>query len=228
MKKTVLLIEDELILLNILASYFKKNNFNVITAVDGLSGLEKYRIGEIDIVCTDIMLPNIDGWEIVRSIRKHNDVPILMMTALDTEQDQLKGYEYMVDDYITKPFSPAVLVAKVKSILRRTSPENPRDSRNIYKLDDFKINFDARELTINDELIHLSKTEFDLLAFLVKNINHVMDRSTILDEVWGMDVYVEERVIDTNIKVIRKKIGAYSKNIVTSFGIGYKFDDKLH
>lgn len=222
--KAVLIIEDELSLQNILAAYFKKNEFKVYTANDGLEGLEIFRSSKIDIVCSDIMMPNIDGWQVVRSIRQYSNVPIILMTALDGELDQLKGFDLEVDDYVTKPFSPSILIAKVNSVLRRvsslSSPNNASLSYNIKELD---INFESRVVKVDNLNVKLSKTEFDLLSFFVKNQNIALDRVTILDEVWGMDVYVEERVVDTYIKVLRKKLGPAGKYIQTVFGIGYKF-----
>lgn len=221
--KTVLIIEDELSLQNILAAYFKKNEFNVVCASDGLEGLEKFRSEKIDVVCSDIMMPNIDGWEVVRSIRQYSNIPIVLMTALDTEVDQLKGFDLQVDDYIPKPFSPSILIAKVNSILRRLSTITSSNNSVNYAINEISINFESREVRIEDELIKLSKTEFDLLSFFIKNQNIALDRVTILDEVWGLDVYVEERVVDTYIKVLRKKLGNAGIYIQTVFGIGYKF-----
>ena len=219
--KTVLIIEDELSLQNILAAYFRKNEFIVLTASDGLEGLELFRGNNIDIICSDIMMPNIDGWKVVQSVRQTSNIPIILMTALDSEIDQLKGFDLLVDDYVTKPFSPSVLVAKANSVLRRTDSNSKVNSS--MSLDSLTINFDSRVVKIDNDSVKLSKTEFDLLGFFVKNQNIALDRVTILDEVWGLDVYVEERVVDTYIKVLRKKLGVAGKYIKTVFGIGYKF-----
>jgi len=221
--KTILIIEDEMSLQNIIAAYFRKNEFNVLTASNGLEGLEIFRTKKIDIICSDIMMPNIDGWQVVRSVRQSSNIPIILMTALDSELDQLKGFNLLVDDYVTKPFSPSVLVAKVTSILRRTYESNQHNSSISFEVDSLLINFDSRTAKVEGVSIKLSKTEFDLLSFFVKNQNIALDRVTILDEVWGLDVYVEERVVDTYIKVLRKKLGIAGKYIRTVFGIGYKF-----
>lgn len=222
--RTVLLIEDELSLLNIVAAYFRKNEFNVLMAKDGLQGLEMFRKNDVDVICSDIMMPNIDGWEVVRSVRQTSRVPIVLMTALDAEVDQLKGFDLDVDDYVTKPFSPAVLIAKVNSILKRANESDLTQEKNVsVEVDMLVMNFESRIVKVKDEKINLSKTEFDLLSFFVKNQNIALDRVTILDEVWGLDVYVEERVVDTYIKVLRKKLGLAGKYIKTVFGIGYRF-----
>lgn len=226
MSNTILIIEDELSLQNIVAAYFKKSEYNVITASDGLEGLEKFRSHDVDIVCCDVMMPNVNGWDVVKSIRQSSNVPIIMMTALDSERDQLHGYDLEVDDYITKPFSPAVLVAKVNNLLKRVSSTPKEKFTNIYKSGNLEVQFESRVVKINDKEVHLSKTEFDLLSFMMKNKGIVLDRVTILDEVWGMDVYVEERVVDTNIKVLRRKLLDCGSYIKTVFGIGYKYDDE--
>jgi len=221
--KTVLIIEDELSLQNILSAYFRKNEFQVFTASDGLEGLEIFRSNNIDIVCSDIMMPNIDGWQVVKSIRQYSNVPIVLMTALDREIDQLKGFDLQVDDYIPKPFSPSILIAKVNSILRRSENSGTMSKMMSIEIAELSINFDSRVVKVNDEALKLSKTEFDLLGFFVKNQNIALDRVTILDEVWGLDIYVEERVVDTYIKVLRRKLGTTGKYLRTVFGIGYKF-----
>lgn len=227
MLPTILIIEDELSLQNIISAYFKKSNYNVLTASNGLEGLEVFRKNQIDIICCDVMMPAINGWDVVKSIRQNSNVPILMMTALDSERDQLKGFALEVDDYITKPFSPAVLVAKVNNLMKRMKSIPSNIHGNILQFNTLILNIDAREIKIDGKQIHVSKTEFDLLKYMMENKGIVLDRVTILDEVWGMDVYVEERVVDTNIKVLRKKLGSYGANIKTVFGVGYKFDEEI-
>lgn len=221
--KTVLIIEDELSLQNILAAYFRKNEYEVFTASNGLEGLELFRQNNVDIICSDIMMPIIDGWEVVKSIRQHSNIPIILMTALDSERDQLKGFNLYVDDYVTKPFSPSILIAKADSILRRTKYSSTDESALDYKINELTINFESRVVKSGDKTIHLSKTEFDLLSFFIRNQDIALDRVSILDEVWGLDVYVEERVVDTYIKVLRKKLGVSGKYLKTVFGVGYKF-----
>ena len=226
MMKTILIIEDELSLQNIVAAYFRKNEYNVLTASNGLEGLELFRSKEIDVICSDIMMPNIDGWQVARSVRQTSNVPIILMTALDSELDQLKGFDMLIDDYVTKPFSPSVLVAKVNSILRRSESGSIENSSTALVVEDLEINFNSRVVKVEGKSVKLSKTEFDLVSFFVKNQNIALDRVTILDEVWGLDVYVEERVVDTYIKVLRKKLGIAGKYIKTVFGVGYKFSNE--
>ncbi len=224
MEKTILIVEDELSLQNILEVYFKKEGFSVVKASDGLEALEKFELYSIDIACIDIMIPHIDGYEVVKSIRQKSDMPILMMTALSSEENQLKGYGLDIDDYVTKPFSPTILVAKVKSILKRYSEKQVRNDIQNHQLGLMEINFQSRIIKVDGSDIDLSKTEFDMLAYFIKNKGIVIERVTFLDEIWGMDVYVEDRIVDTFIKTLRKKLGPASKYIKTVFGVGYKFE----
>lgn len=224
MSYSILIVEDELALLNILSAYFTNDGFEVHLAEDGLHALQIFKNNKIDIVCCDVMMPNIDGWQVAKSIRQQSNIPIVFMTALSSEEDQLKGYNLDIDDYITKPFSPTILVAKVKRLLSRLSQLEDTSSKSaVFTYEEMKVDFSSRTCYVSQQEVHLSKTEFDLLEFLIKNHNIAIDRVTILDEVWGMDVYVEERVVDTNIKVLRKKLGHYGTLIKTVFGIGYKF-----
>jgi len=223
LEKNILIIEDELTLLNIVSAYFEKAGYKVYKAENGLDGLEIYKTKQIDVICCDVMMPLIDGWQVVQSVRQTSDIPIVLMTALDSEVDQLKGYKLNIDDYVTKPFSPSVLVAKVNRLTSKDNSHN-NTNKNSIKYEGLEVNFSSRKCMVNNQEIHLSKTEFDLLAYLIKNADIVIDRVTILDEDWGMNVYVEERVVDTNIKVLRKRLKEYGSFIKTVFGVGYKFE----
>jgi two-component system response regulator VanR len=220
--KSILVIEDEQSLLDIIKVYFQKEGFEVFTANNGEKGLEVFKKEHIDIVLSDIMMPKMDGFELAKQIRFLSDVPIILLTALDSEKDQQRGYELNIDEYVTKPFSPSILVLKVKAILKRINPNVEKN--DIITYEGLKINIPAHSVSIDNKRLHLSKTEFDLLAYMAQRPDQAIDRVTFLDDVWGMDVYVEERVIDTNIKVLRKKLGPYSHYIQTVFGIGYKFE----
>lgn len=224
MRQKVLIIEDELSLQNILSAYFKREEFDVVTASDGLEGLEKFENENINIACIDVMMPKINGWEVVKSIRQKSNIPIIMMTALSEEEDQLKGFELEVDDYVTKPFSPAILVAKAKNLLKRYSNKLGPDTTFIENLGIIEINDKAHIVKVNKQEIDLSKTEYDMLVYFIKNAGIALNRTLILDSVWGIDAFVEERVVDTFVKTLRKKLGPASKYIKTVFGYGYKFD----
>ncbi len=226
MNKSILLVEDELTLLNILEVYFKKEGFIVYKAENGLEALELFEMHEIDIACIDVMIPFINGFEVVKAIKQKSNMPIIMMTALTSEENQLKGYDLEIDEYVPKPFSPTILVAKVKSILKRYSEQLESKKVVNYKIGLIDINFDRRSVEVSNELIELSKTEFNLLEYFIKHQGVAIDRMTFLDELWGMDVYVEDRVVDTFIKTLRKKLGPASEYIKTVFGFGYKFEVK--
>jgi two-component system response regulator VanR len=224
MGKTILLIEDETSLLNILKSYFQKEGFTVLTAENGLDGIVLFKDHDVDVICSDIMMPKVDGFEVAKKIREMSDVPIILLTALDTEEDQIKGYDLQIDEYVTKPFSPKILVAKVNAILKRISPKHINENTDVLQFDGLKINVPAHTVSVDGNRLHLSKTEFDLLVYMSKNPNQAISRTDFLDEIWGLDVYVEERVIDTNIKMLRKKIKPYDHFIQTVFKVGYKFE----
>ena len=206
MDKTILLVEDELSLQSILEVYFKKEGFKVLKANDGLEALALFTLHNIDIACIDVLIPHINGFDVVKAIRQKSKLPIIMMTALTSEEDQLKGYNLDIDDYVTKPFSPTILVAKVNTVLKRYYNQVTNDNVVNYKLGVLEINFDRRVIKVEDSKIDLSKTEFNLLAYFIKHQGIVIDRVTFLDEIWGMDVYVEDRIVDTFIKTLRNNI----------------------
>lgn len=216
----ILIAEDEPTILRVIKAYFEKSGYEVYQAVDGVEALKIYQETSPDLLILDIMMPNLDGFEVTKRIRSDSDIPIIIMTALGEEQDMLKGYSYNVDDYIVKPFSPKVLVAKVGNLLSRV--KDPSNLKKEYKIGTITINYAGSQVTVDDKSLNLSKTEFQLLSFLIKNQNKACSRELLLDEVWGMDVYVDDRIIDTYIKNLRKELKPYNY-IKTVFGIGYKF-----
>ena len=175
-----------------------------------------------ELIILDIMLPKIDGFELAKRIRSNSNVPIIIMTALGDEANMLKGYQLNCDDYIVKPFSPKVLVSKANVLLKRIN--NASNLTNIYKVGPLELNFLTNELKIDGITKEISKTEFELLAFLIKNKNKACSRTLLLDEIWGLDVYVDGRIVDTYIKNLRKILKPYTY-IKTIFGIGYQFED---
>lgn len=222
MQKNILIIEDELNILRILSSYFEKDGYTVFQATDGKEGLPLFLNTKIDLIILDIMLPKIDGFELAKRIRSNSNVPIIIMTALGDEANMLKGYQLNCDDYIVKPFSPKVLVSKANVLLKRIN--NASNLTNIYKVGPLELNFLTNELKIDGITKEISKTEFELLAFLIKNKNKACSRTLLLDEIWGLDVYVDGRIVDTYIKNLRKILKPYTY-IKTIFGIGYQFED---
>lgn len=219
----VLIAEDEPTILRVIKTYFEKNNFIVFTATDGEEALSIFQDADIDIIILDIMMPKVNGFEVAKRIRSSSSVPIIVMTALGEEQDMLKGYSLKVDDYIVKPFSPKVLVAKVENLLSRVN--SPLELKQDYQIGELVMNFIANSASIHGKELSLSKTEFSLLAFFVKNEEKACSRALLLDEIWGMDVFVDNRIIDTYIKTLRKQLKPYDY-IKTVFGVGYKFSVK--
>lgn len=223
--KTILIIEDEPTINRIVSNYFANEKFTVLSALDGFKGLQLFSQNKVDLICLDIMMPNVNGWDVAKTIRETSNVPIIMMSALSEEEDILKGYSLKVDDYITKPFNPKILVAKVRNLLERMQSDTSSDQTSgVLNVPGVKINLDTHKTYINEKEVSLSKTEFDLLTYFMKHQNKICSRNLLLDEVWGIDVYVEDRIVDTYIKKLRKYLGDKSYYIKTVFGVGYRFE----
>ncbi len=224
-RPTILIIEDEPTINRIVSNYFLKEKYKVLSALDGFKGLQLFSKNKVDLVCLDIMMPNINGWDVAKTIRETSNVPIIMMTALSEEEDILKGYSLKVDDYITKPFNPKILVAKVKNLLERLSnPEPSNQTSGILDVNGIKMDLDTHRIYIEDVEVNLSKTEYDLLRYFLEHQDKICSRNLLLDEVWGIDVYVEDRIVDTYVKKLRKYLGQKSHYIKTVFGVGYRFE----
>ncbi|MBN2604240.1 MAG: response regulator [Bacilli bacterium] len=222
---TILIIEDEPTINRIVANYFKKENYTVLSALDGFKGLQLFNSHKVDLICLDIMMPNINGWDVAKTIRETSNIPIIMMSALSEEEDILKGYSLKVDDYITKPFNPKILIAKVRNLLDRISnPTLEQNVAGILEVSGIKMNLDTHKVYIHNQEIDLSKTEFDLLEYFLKHQGKICSRNLLLDEVWGIDVYVEDRIVDTYVKKLRKYLGENANYIKTVFGVGYRFE----
>lgn len=224
MQKNILIIEDETRIRFLLRDYFLKEKFNIIEASDGDEGLNLFIKNKIDLVILDIMMPKKDGITVLEMIRKVSTVPVILLTAKSQEEDKLFGYEMGADDYITKPFSPKILIAKVKALLKRTSEDS---YSSIKDYDGLSINILSHEIKVNNEVINLSPKEFELLVYLSENAGIALSRDTILDNVWGIDYYGDLRTVDTNIKRLREKLKEKSTHIVTVRGSGYRFEEKI-
>jgi len=222
---TILIIEDEPTINRIVSNYFSREKYRVLSALDGFKGLQLFSKNKVDLVCLDIMMPNINGWDVAKTIRETSNVPIIMMSALSEEEDILKGYSLKVDDYITKPFNPKILVAKVKNLLDRLANQDSFvQNSGILEIDGIKMDLDTHKSYIDNVEVDLSKTEFDLLKYFLKHEGKICSRNLLLDEVWGIDVYVEDRIVDTYVKKLRKYLANRSHYIKTVFGVGYRFE----
>lgn len=225
--KPILIIEDEVSLVKILKSVFEKNAFEVDTAYNGENGLAQFKTKTYDCVILDITMPRMDGWEVLNEIRERSDVPIVMMTALTGEDYELKGYDLKADDYVTKPFSPKVLVAKVKNLVDRYEGTYKEDKSQLG-VQNLIYDKARHRVEIEGKSVELSKKEFDLLGFLLEQKGFTLSREQILDHVWDFDSFAGERIVDAFIKSLRKKLGSpYSKMIKTVRGVGYRMDEEL-
>ena len=223
MKKNILIIEDEIRIRILLRDYLKRDGFNVIEASDGDEGINAFQNNSIDLILLDIMMPRVDGITVLETIRNVSDVPIILLTAKSQEEDKLFGYELGADDYITKPFSPKVLIAKVKALLKRTS-DGGNSFSSAKDFNGLSINKLAHEVKVDGTSLNLSPKEFELLVYLTDNIGISLTRDTILDNVWGIDYYGDLRTVDTNVKRLREKLGSKANYIITVRGSGYKFE----
>ncbi|PFC75645.1 response regulator transcription factor [Bacillus cereus] len=225
MNKTVLLVEDERRLREIVSDYFRNEGFEVIEAEDGKKALELFAEHEIDLIMLDIMLPEIDGWSVCRRIRKESAVPIIMLTARSDEDDTLLGFELGADEYVTKPFSPKVLVARAKTLLKRADGAVGVAEENAMSLAGIEVNRLSRTVLVDGEEIILTHKEFELLVYLMENKGIVLSRQHLLDQLWGYDYYGDDRTVDTHIKKLRSKLGDKAKHIGTVIRVGYKFEE---
>ena len=221
---TILIVDDEARMRKLIKDFLVKNGFNILEAEDGEKALEVYNKNKkhINLILLDVMMPKIDGWTVLKKIREENKViPIVMLTAKAEEQDELMGFEYGVDEYISKPFSPKILVARVTAILKRTGNQ----TQDIISCDGIVIDNTARAVTVDNKNVELSLREYELLKYLMENKNIALSRDKILNTVWKFDFYGDSRTIDSHIKKVRHKLGKKGKHIETIRGIGYKFNE---
>lgn len=216
----VLLIEDEKLIRMFIVEYFDKQKASVVEASDGYEGLSLLD-DSFDIVLLDIMMPGIDGYEVCKLIRQKSDVPILFISALSEDDNKLKGYDLGADDFISKPFTPSLLYAKCKALLKRVNKENRSLDVGIIHIDE-----DTHEVYIRDELIQLSNKEYLLLIYFIENRRKILSRDQLLDHIWGYDYYGDQRIVDTYVKKLRKKLLDAVPYIQTVVKIGYMFDLK--
>ncbi len=216
---TLLLVDDEKNIIELERLYLEKDGFKTEAAYDGNSALDKFHAIKPAAVILDLMLPGIDGFELCRRIRQESDVPILMLTARDQDVDKIVGLELGADDYLTKPFNPRELVARVKAIFRRTNPA-PKTAR--LSVGDLAIDLDRREVTVGKRSLDLRTKEFDLLAVFAQNPGIVLSRERLLEIAWGYDFAGETRTVDVHVAHLRKKLGNARTQIETVSGVGYK------
>ena len=218
----ILVVDDESRMRKLVKDFLTRSNFDVLEAEDGGKALDIfYREKEIALIILDIMMPVMDGWEVCREIRQYSKVPIIMLTAKSGEQDELQGFQLGVDEYISKPFSPKILVARVEAILRRTSQFGEEENLSAGGI---VINKSAHSVSIDGQPVDLSYKEFELLTYFLENKGIALSREKILNNVWNYDYFGDARTIDTHVKKLRSKMGEKGELIKTIWGMGYKFD----
>lgn len=218
-KFKLLIVDDEERIIKVLSDFFKKNNFDVKTARNGEEALDKFYDSKFDAVILDIMMPVMDGYTVLKEIRKISKIPVIMLTAKAEEYDVLKGYELCADEYVAKPFNLKILLAKVNAVLRRSSPLS---SESVFG--DLTYNKTTYEVTVCGEKIELTNKEFELLGYLITNKGIVLSRDDILNNVWSYDYFGDVRTIDTHIKKLRAKLLSCGSYIQTIRSVGYKFE----
>jgi DNA-binding response OmpR family regulator len=221
-RKRILIVDDESRMRKLVRDFLVRSNFDVVEAENGEQAVEIFfEDKNIDLIVLDVMMPRMDGWQTCRQIREYSRVPIIMLTAKSDERDELQGFELGVDEYITKPFSPKILVARIEAILRRTIQYN-RDEKLVCG--GIEIDKVAHQVLIDGNLIDLSLKEFELLTYFVENKGIALSREKILNSVWNYDYFGDARTIDTHVKKLRSKMGEKGDYIKTIWGMGYKFE----
>ncbi|MBI2986451.1 MAG: response regulator [Deltaproteobacteria bacterium] len=230
--KKILVVEDEPDIRKLVHYNLTQERFKVLEAEDGEKALKTVQREKPDLVVLDLMLPGLSGLEVCRNLREREEtarIPILMLTAKAGEADRVVGLEMGADDYLTKPFSPRELVARVKAILRRTEMQSASLVAEVYEKGSLRINFSTYEVSVKEKAVKLTLKEFELLRFLVQNPNRVLSRDQLLDRVWGGEVFVDPRTVDVHIRRLRKAIEKNDRKpqwVLTVRGVGYKFDEK--
>ncbi len=221
----VLIVDDEKNIVDLVVRYLEPEGYEIRTAMDGLSGLKAARVFLPDVIVLDIMLPGMDGLELLTQLRRESDVYVIMLTAKTEETDKIVGLSVGADDYLTKPFSPRELVARIKAALRRLRASGALPEERVLSFKHVRIDTGSRKVWVDDRLVELTSTEFDLLRTLAEYPGRVLSRAQLLEKVWGYDYYGEIRVVDVHLGHIRQKLGS-DDFIATVRGVGYRFEDE--
>lgn len=223
-KSKILVVDDESRMRKLVRDFLVKSQYEVVEAADGAEALDLFfEQNDIDLVILDVMMPKMDGWQVCREIRAYSKVPIIMLTAKTDERDELMGFELGVDEYITKPFSPKILVARVEAILRRSGQAV---AEAIIEAGGIRLDKQAHSVLVDGETVDLSYKEFELLAYFMENKGIALSREKILNSVWNYDYFGDARTIDTHVKKLRSKMGKKGELIKTIWGMGYKFEEE--
>ena len=219
----VLIVDDEEMIRNVLKEYVEFEGNEAFEAADGMEAVRMCRDNDYDIILMDVMMPRLDGFSAVKEIRKTKDIPVIMLSARGEEYDKLFGFEIGVDDYVTKPFSPKEVMARINAVTkRRAGKEEPKN--DVYKFEGLTIDMAGRNVYVDGEKAELTPKEYEILFYFVKNRGIALTREKLLMDVWGFDFYGDDRTVDTHIKMLRGNLKQYRKFIVTLRGLGYKFE----
>lgn len=225
MKRTILIVEDEDILREIVKDYLLNEGYEVLEAKDGIQALSIFEENEVDLLILDIMLPELDGWSVCRRIRKTSNVPIIMLTARVDEDDTLLGFELGADDYVTKPYSPPILLARVKRLVEsRYSSTVSKSNEDTLTRSGVHVHFPSRTVTVDGEDINLTYTEFEILTYLMQNQGIIISREQLITKIWGYEFAGDDRTVNSHIRNLRNKLGDKASCIVTVVRSGYKFE----
>lgn len=226
MSYKVLIVEDEERIRELISDYFEAKKWTVCQAENGVEGLYVFETEIPDLVILDLMMPEMDGWELCKELRRRSDIPIIILTAVTGDEHQIEGYELGADDYMTKPFRPKILISKAEVLMRRVEGQLVSTSYTMIGKD-VMLNTQSRSIEREGEMFDLTPKEYDILQLLLRNRGIVLSRETILGHVWGADYEGDVRVVDSHIKKLRGKMGGAGDNIRTIFGIGYKFEEVI-
>ena len=215
----ILIVDDEKMIRDVIKEYCLNNNFSVDEAENGKVALNKLLNNSYDIMVLDIMMPEMDGFTMLDELPKEKHIPTIVLSARGEEYDKLAGFDLGIDDYLTKPFSPNELIARIKAIMNRCNS----NLSSTYKLDSLEVNFSAHYIKINEKIINVTPKEFEILTYLIKNKGIAISREQLLSKLWGYDFFGDDRTVDTHIKMLRSNLGEYRDHIITVRGVGYKF-----
>ena len=216
---TILVVDDELLIRKVIGEYLESENYKVLEAENGLDALRVLTSNKVDLIILDIMMPKMDGFACLEEIRKTKDTPVIMLSAMKEETDKLNSFNLGVDDYVTKPFSPKELIARVKAHLKRTVK-----NEEVYTYKDLVVDYKGRKVTINGKSVSLTPKEYELLTYFIKNKGIALSREQLLNSVWDYDYYGDDRTVDTHVKMLRKNLGIYRDLIKTVREVGYKYE----
>lgn len=215
----ILIVDDETLIRTVIKEYCENNNFQTDEASNGKEAIKKLLENHYDLLILDIMMPNMDGYTLLKELPKEKHIPTIIISARNEEYDKLTGFDLGIDDYITKPFSPKELIARIKAVLNRTN----NNVSSVYTLNTLEINHSAHTLKIDNKIINITPKEYEILTYLIKNKNIAISREQLLCNVWGYDYFGDDRTVDTHIKMLRNNLGKYRNHIITVRSVGYKY-----